>query len=59
MKIAQKFKEADKNVNFAVSAHDDFGQELSAFGIDSPGDKPVIAAKDSSDQKFVMTEEFR
>ena len=58
MKVAKKIQEAGKTVNFAVSSSDDFSYELSEYGL-TAGDKPVVAARDTSDQKFIMSDEFR
>jgi len=58
MKVGKKLKEAGKEVYFAVSNSDDFSYELSEYGLSASGDKPVVAAKDSKDQKFIMTDEF-
>lgn len=60
MKVAKKLQDEGKTVYFAVSDKDDFGHELSEFGIENAaGDKPIVAGRDSSDQKFIMTDEFR
>ena len=60
MKVAKKLKDEGKTVFFAVSNKNDFSYELSEYGMDSvSGDKPVIAAKDAKEQKFVMKDEFR
>ncbi|XP_013389396.1 LOW QUALITY PROTEIN: protein disulfide-isomerase A3-like [Lingula anatina] len=59
LKVGKKLVEAGRQVNFAVSNKADFAGELEEFGISAPeGDKPVVAAKDSSGKKFVMSEEF-
>lgn len=58
MKVAKKFLDAGQKVNFAVSSADDFSYELSEYGVSFSGDKPVVAARDASEQKFVMKEEF-
>jgi len=58
LKVAKKLTDAGRVVNFAIASRDDFGQELAEFGLDKPGDKPVVAAKDASEQKFVMSDEF-
>ncbi len=55
--MAKKFD--GKKVYFAVSNKDEMSYELSEFGLESSGDKPVVAVRDASDQKYVMTEEFR
>ncbi|KAK1136361.1 hypothetical protein K0M31_000922 [Melipona bicolor] len=55
IKVAKDFP----NLNFAISSKDDFQHELNDFGIDFvKGDKPVILARNSNNQKFVMKEEF-
>jgi len=60
MKVAEKFQKAGKTVSFAVSNSNDFGQELGEFGLDGKaGDKPLVAARDASNQKFIMADEFR
>lgn len=60
MKVAKKFKDDGKTIHFAISDKDDLHHEVSEFGIDgSSFEKPVVAGRDSSGQKFVMTEEFR
>jgi len=42
-----------------VSSKDEFGHELSEYGLDSvKGDKPIVAGRDTKDQKFVMQDEF-
>ncbi|WAR00552.1 PDIA3-like protein [Mya arenaria] len=59
MKVAKKFQDAGKTVTFAVSSSTDFAQELAEFGIEgASGDKPVVAGRDSKNQKFVMSDEF-
>ncbi|KAH3841036.1 protein disulfide-isomerase A3-like [Dreissena polymorpha] len=59
MKVAKKFKDEGKTVTFAVSNKNDFNHELTEFGMDSvKGDKPVVAARDAQNQKFVMSGEF-
>jgi len=58
MKVGKKLKDAGKDVYFAVSNKDDFSHELSEYGLDGSADKPVVAARDTSDQKFVMKEDF-
>ncbi|XP_062595206.1 protein disulfide-isomerase A3-like [Saccostrea cucullata] len=59
MKVGKKLKDEGKKVYFAVSNHKDFSYELGEFGMgDVSGDKPVVAARDESDKKYVMTEEF-
>lgn len=60
MKVAKKFVDANKSVYFAISNKNEFSHELTEFGIDSPsGDKPTIAGRDSKNQKFIMSGEFR
>ena len=59
MKVAKKLGDEGKKVHFAVSNKDDMSYEINEYGLDTAGDKPVVAARDASDQKFVMKEEFR
>jgi len=60
MKVAKKFADDGKTVSFAVSNNNEFGQEISEFGLDSPKfDKPVVAARDGAGMKYVMADEFR
>jgi len=56
MKVAKKFD--GKNLNFAIASKDEFSGELSEFGVNDMGDKPVVAARNAKDQKFVMEAEF-
>lgn len=57
MKVAEQYKD---KMNFAVSSKDDFQHELNEFGIDFvKGDKPLIVAKNSINQKFIMKDVFR
>lgn len=58
IKVAKKFADAGKTVQFAISSASELNHELSEFGVTQSGDKPVVAARDSSDQKFVMSTEF-
>lgn len=56
MKVAGQYKD---KINFAVSSKDDFQHELNEFGIDFvKGDKPVVLARDSKNQKFILKDEF-
>jgi len=57
--VAKKYAESGRKVTFAVSSADDFQHELSEYGLTHDGDKPVVAARDDKDQKFVMQTEFR
>jgi len=59
IKVAKKYAESGRKVTFAVSSADDFQHELSEYGLTHDGDKPVVAARDDKDQKFVMQTEFR
>lgn len=57
MKVAKAF--TDSGVTFAVSQHNDFMQELEEYGRGYvSGDKPVICARDATNKKFVMEDEF-
>ncbi|KAG8222836.1 hypothetical protein J437_LFUL010342 [Ladona fulva] len=56
LKVAKTFAD---DFTFAVSAKDDFQHELNEFGYDYvPSEKPLIFARNSENQKFVMKEEF-
>ncbi len=57
IKVAKKFADRGSDVTFAISNDDDFNHELSEFGI-TAGDKPVVAARNAQDQKFVLDGEF-
>jgi protein disulfide isomerase family A protein 3 len=56
MKVAKKLSE-DLAVTFAVANANDFSFELQEFNLDFK-DKPVVAAKDAKEQKFIMKDEF-
>lgn len=58
MKVAKELNQSGKKANYAISNRDDFSQELSEFGIEAPSDKPVVAARNDKEQKFVMEGEF-
>jgi protein disulfide isomerase family A protein 3 len=55
LKVAKEFQ---GSVNFAISSKDDFQHELNEYGYDYTGDKPVILAKNSLGQKFILKDEF-
>jgi protein disulfide isomerase family A protein 3 len=56
LKIAKQY---EGKYNFAISSKDDFQQELNEYGYDYvPTEKPLICAKDSKKQKFILKEEF-
>lgn len=55
LKVAKDFPK----LNFAISSKDDFQHELNEYGIDfAKGDKPIVLARDSKNQKFSMSDEF-
>ena len=58
MKVGKKLRDEGKTIYFAVSGTDDFSQELSEYGL-TGGEKPVVAARDASDKKYVMSDQFR
>jgi len=58
IKVAKKTADSGKSVTFAVSNVDDFNHELSEYGLSSSGDKPVVAARNAAEEKFVMQEDF-
>lgn len=59
MKVAKKIQDEGKKIFFAVSNSKDFSYELGEFGLgDVSGDKPVVAARDERDRKYVMSDEF-
>ncbi|KAL3865460.1 hypothetical protein ACJMK2_042848 [Sinanodonta woodiana] len=59
MKVAKKLQDAGKEVYFAISNSKDMSYELGEFGLnDVSGDKPVVAARDTSDRKYIMPGEF-
>ncbi|KAK2151762.1 hypothetical protein LSH36_352g00009 [Paralvinella palmiformis] len=57
MKVGKKLRDEGKTIYFAVSGTDDFSQELSEYGL-TGGEKPVVAARDASDKKYVMSDQF-
>jgi len=59
IKVAKKFADADRRVSFAVSDVDDFRHELDEYGLTDTGDKPVVAAHNVKEEKFVMQTDFR
>lgn len=60
MKVAKAFKDAGKKVYFAISSKTEFANELTEHGLKAEStDKPVVGAKDATDGKFSMVDEFR
>ena len=57
MKVGKKLVDSGKKVFFAISNADEFRNELEEFGT-SYTDKPIVAARDASNQKYVMKDEF-
>lgn len=56
IKVAKDFV---SDFSFAISAKDDFQNELNEFGIDYVSDdKPLIFARNKKNQKFSMKNEF-
>ena len=58
MKVAKKFADENRKVTFAVSNDGDFEHEVTEYGLTIDGDKPVVAARNDAEEKFVMKEEF-
>lgn len=58
IKVAKELEEAGRRLNFAVSSASEMSHEISEYGMSQPSDKPVVAARDASDQKYVMSGEF-
>jgi len=58
IKVSKRFADSDRSVMFAVSDAEDFRHELDEYGL-SYGDKPVVAARNEKDEKFVMETDFR
>lgn len=57
--ILQVAKKLEGKLNFAISAKDEFQHELNEYGIDFvKGEKPIVTARDSKNQKFILKEEF-
>ena len=57
-RVLKVAKEWEGKVNFAISAKDEFQHEINEYGYDYVGDKPLVLARDGSNQKFIMKEEF-
>jgi protein disulfide isomerase family A protein 3 len=56
LKVAKNFAD---DLNFAISAKDDFQHELNDYGYDYvSGEKPIVFAKDSKGRKYVLKEDF-
>jgi len=57
LKVAIEHK--DKGITFGISDKDEFTQEINEYGFEYvAGDKPVVAAKNAKNQKFVLQGEF-
>lgn len=60
LKVAQKLAQENVNVRFAISNAEELRQELSQFGVDDvKKDGKYVAARNSRDEKFKLTGEFR
>jgi len=58
IKVAKGFADSGEKITFAVSNAKDLGHELTEYGLTSSPDKPVVAGRDASNQKFAMSGEF-
>jgi hypothetical protein len=59
MILARKFVEPGKKMHFAVSDADEFRRELTDLGITYSGTAPVVAARDTHENRYVMKSPFR
>lgn len=57
-RVLKVAKEWTGKVNFAISAKDEFQHELNEYGLDYTGEKPIVLARDTRNQKFIMKPEF-
>lgn len=55
LKVAQNYK---GKLNFAISNKESFAAEMDDYGLSSHGNKPVVAVRNSNNEKFRMTDEF-
>lgn len=60
IKVAKKLADAGREVTFAVSDTDEFNHEISEYGLSFSSEKgiPIVGARDGSDQKYAMKEDF-
>ncbi|XP_041652276.1 protein disulfide-isomerase A3 [Cheilinus undulatus] len=59
MKVAKKYLDEGKKLNFAVANRNMFSHEVSEFGLDSSsGELPVVAIRTAKGDKYAMNEEF-
>ena len=59
MKVAQKIKADSLGIAFAVSDVDDFRQELTEFGVDSPSsDAKYIIGRGAAGEKYKHEGEY-
>jgi len=59
MKVAKKFLDGGKKLNFAVANKNMFNHEVSEFGLDSSSSEiPVVAIRTAKGDKYAMSEEF-
>ena len=59
MKVAKKFLDEGKKLNFAVANKDNFRGVLSEFGLEPNSDAPVVALRTAKGDKYAMSETFR
>uniref|UniRef100_A0A3Q3EI53 Protein disulfide-isomerase n=1 Tax=Labrus bergylta TaxID=56723 RepID=A0A3Q3EI53_9LABR len=59
MKVAKKFLDDGKKLNFAVANRNTFNHEVSEFGLDGGSSEiPVVALRTAKGDKYAMSEEF-
>uniref|UniRef100_A0A3Q3X2F3 Protein disulfide-isomerase n=1 Tax=Mola mola TaxID=94237 RepID=A0A3Q3X2F3_MOLML len=58
MKVAKKFLDEGKKLNFAVANKDNFRGVLSEFGLEPNSDAPVVALRTAKGDKYAMSETF-
>lgn len=58
MKVAKKFQDEGKKLNYAVANKAAFSRVLSEYGLDGRSDMPLVTIRTAKGDKYVMSEKF-
>lgn len=58
MKVAKKFLDEGKKLNYAVASKVAFSPVLSEYGLDGRSDMPLVTIRTAKGDKYIMTEKF-
>lgn len=58
LKVAKKFLDEGKKLNFAVANKGSYSHALSEFGLEDSSDLPLVTVRTAKGDKYAMTEKF-